>query len=251
MRNRPRKGLTPLSEPEAGPLARAPCGVGGLLSGSDVSVAWRKAVPLPIGRSDGVLSVVRHTREDSLDRTGYITNLVVRTSGDPLNATALRRAIHEVDPTQAVSGIGTIEQDVAKVLARPRLQAALVTCFAVIAVALAVIGVYGLIADVVALRTHEIGIRLALGATREKVFFELFGQGAQLVFAGLIVGVAGAVALRKIASTFVFGVTTGDPLTYLFAALTFSAVALAAVILPAAAAVARNTTTSRADSSKP
>ena len=165
---------------------------------------------------------------------GYIANLVVRTSGDPVaQATALRRAVHEVDPTQALSGVGTIEQDVAKVLARPRLQAALVTCFAVIAVILAVIGVYGLIAYVVTLRTHEIGIRLALGATREKVFFELFGHGAQLVFSGLIVGVATAVALRKIASTFVFGVTTGDPLTYLVAALTFSGVALAAVIIPA------------------
>jgi putative ABC transport system permease protein len=192
----------------------------------------------------GVVGDVRHTGLTSnpaptvfllhAQTPGYITNLVVRTSGDPLaHATALRQAIHEVDPTQAVSGIGTIEQDVAKVLARPRLQAALVTCFAVIAVVLAVIGVYGLVAYVVTLRTHEIGIRLALGATREKVFFELFGQGAQLVFAGLIVGVAGAVALRKMASTFIFGVTTGDPRTYLFAALTFSAVALAAVIIPA------------------
>jgi predicted permease len=165
---------------------------------------------------------------------GYITTLVVRTSGNPVaHASAIRRAIHEVDPTQAVSGVGTIEQDVAKVLARPRLQAAMVTCFAVIAVGLAVIGVYGLIAYVVKLRTHEIGIRLALGATREKVFFELFGQGAQLVFAGLVVGVAAAIALREIASTFVFGVTTADPLTYLVAALTFSGVALAAVIIPA------------------
>jgi putative ABC transport system permease protein len=165
---------------------------------------------------------------------GYITNLVVRTNGDPVTyATAVRRAIHEVDPTQAVSGVGTIEQDVAKVLARPRLQAALVTCFAAIAVVLAVIGLYGLIAYIVRLRTHEIGIRLALRATREKVFFELFRQGAQLVFAGLVVGVATAIALRGVASTFVFGVTTGDPLTYLVAALAFSAAALAAVIIPA------------------
>jgi putative ABC transport system permease protein len=192
----------------------------------------------------GVVGDVRHTGLTSdpaptvfllhAQTPGYITNLVVRTSGDPVaHATALRRAIHEVDPTQAVSGVGTLEQDVAKALARPRLQAALVTCFAVIAVVLAVIGVYGLIAYVVTLRTHEIGIRLALGATRERVFFELFGQGAQLVFAGLIVGVAAAVALREMASTFVFGVTTGDPLTYLFAALAFSGVALAAVIIPA------------------
>jgi putative ABC transport system permease protein len=165
---------------------------------------------------------------------GYITNLVVRTSGDPAPyAPALRRAVHEVDPTQAVSGVGTIEQDLAKVLARPRLQAALVTCFAAIAVVLAVIGLYGLIAYVVRLKTHEIGIRLALGATRENVFFELVAQGAQLVFAGLVVGVAAAIALRGIASTFVFGVTATDPLTYLVAALVFSALALAAVIIPA------------------
>jgi putative ABC transport system permease protein len=165
---------------------------------------------------------------------GYIASLVVRTSGDPVaHATALRHAVHEVDPTQAVSGIGTIEQDVAKVLARPRLQAALVTCFAVTAVLLAVIGLYGLIAYVVRLRTHEIGIRLALGATREQVFLGLFRQGAQLVFAGLVVGIAAAIALREMASTFVFGVTTADPLTYLVAALMFSIVALAAVVIPA------------------
>jgi len=165
---------------------------------------------------------------------GYITNLVVRTSGNPIaHATAIRQAIHEVDPTQAVSGVGTIEHDLSKVLARPRLQAALVTCFAAIAVVLAVIGVYGLIAYVVTLRTHEIGIRLALGATREKIFFELFGQGAQLVFAGLAGGVAAAIALREMASTFVFGVTTADPVTYLVAALTFSGLGLVAVIIPA------------------
>jgi putative ABC transport system permease protein len=165
---------------------------------------------------------------------GYITSLVVRTSGDPLaQATAIRRALHEVDPTQAVSGIGTIEQDVAKVLARPRLNAALVTSFAMIAVMLAAIGVYGLIAYVVTQRTHEIGIRLALGATRGKVFGDLFVQGARLVVAGLVVGVAAAIGLRGIVSTLVFGVTAGDPVTYLVAALSFLGVALAAVTIPA------------------
>jgi predicted lysophospholipase L1 biosynthesis ABC-type transport system permease subunit len=165
---------------------------------------------------------------------GYITNLVVRASGEPAGyAAALRRAIHEADPTQAVSEIGTIERDVAKVLARPRMQAALVACFAAIAVLLAVIGLYGLIGYVVTLRTHEIGIRLALGATTDRVFFELFGQGARLLCAGLLVGFAAAVALRRIASTFVFGVTSTDPLTYLVAAVAFGAVALGAVIIPA------------------
>ena len=113
---------------------------------------------------------------------GYITNLVVRTSGDPLAyAAAIRGAIHDADPMQAVSAVGTLDRDVAAVLARPRMQAILVTSFAVIAVILAVIGVYGLIAYLVTQRTHEIGIRLALGATARRIFGELVAEGAGLV----------------------------------------------------------------------
>jgi predicted permease len=165
---------------------------------------------------------------------GYITSLVVRTDGDPFShATAIRRAIHEVDPTQAVSGVSSLEQDVDKVLARPRLQAVLVTCFAGIAVLLAVIGLYGLIAYVVSQRTHEIGIRLALGATRGKVFADLFGQGARLVGAGLAIGAAAAIALRQFVSSFVFGVTSVDPLTYVVAVVTFATVAFVAIVIPA------------------
>jgi putative ABC transport system permease protein len=165
---------------------------------------------------------------------GYITNLVVRTSGEPLaHATAIRRAIHDVDPTQAVSSVRTIDQDVADVLARPRLYALVVTCFAVVAVTLATIGVYGLIAYIVTQRTHEIGIRVALGATREKVFLDLLGQGSRLVAGGLVIGLTAAVGFREVLSTLVFGVTPGDPLTYLLAAFALSGVALAAVMIPA------------------
>jgi putative ABC transport system permease protein len=167
-------------------------------------------------------------------RPGYITNLVVRTTGDPTaQAAAIRRAIQEVDRTQAVSAVKTMEQYLGDALARPRLYAALVTCFAVMAVLLAAIGVYGLIAYVVTQRTHEIGIRLALGAARGKVFLDIFGQGARLVIAGLVVGGLVAVGLRGVASTLLFGVTAGDPLTYLMAAVVFSAVACAAVTIPA------------------
>jgi putative ABC transport system permease protein len=165
---------------------------------------------------------------------GYITNLVVRTEGDPsAHAAAIRRAIHDADPAQAVSAAGTLDADVTRVLARPRLQAILVGSFAVIAVILAVIGVYGLIAYVVTLRTHEIGIRLALGATTRRIFAELFSQGAWLVLAGLAFGLAAAAFLRQLVSTLVFGVTPGDPLTYVLAAIGFLAVALAAVVIPA------------------
>jgi predicted permease len=165
---------------------------------------------------------------------GYITNLVVRTTGDgSAQAAAVRHAIREVDPTQAVSAVKTMEQYVGAALIRPRLYAALVACFAVLAAVLAAIGIFGLFAYVVNQRTHEIGIRLALGASRGDVFRALFGQGARLIGAGLILGVVAAVGLRGVVSTLLFGVTPGDPVSYLLAAAGFAAVALAVAALPA------------------
>lgn len=165
---------------------------------------------------------------------GYITNLVVRTSGEPLAlAAGLRRVIHDVDPTQALSGVGTLEQDVSKALAPSRLRAMLVTSVAVIALALAAIGLYGLLAYVVSQRTHEIGVRLALGATREAVFGAVFGQGARLVACGLVLGLGAGLWLRHFVATFVFGITAGDPATFVAASLAFLSIALAAVAIPA------------------
>ena len=198
----------------------------------------------PLAEIIGIVGDVRHNELTSepeptvfqlhAQSPGYITSLIVRTAGDAsTQAAAIRRAIQEVDRTQAVSGVKTMGQYLGDALSRPRLYAALVTCFAVIAVMLAAVGVYGLLAYVVTQRTHEIGIRLALGATRGTVFFDLFGQGARLVIAGLIVGLLAAVALRGVASTLLFGVTPGDPLTYLMAAAVFVGVACAAVTIPA------------------
>ena len=165
---------------------------------------------------------------------GYITNLVVRTSGDPLaQAAAIRRVVHEVDPSQAVSGVGPLEQDVSKVLAPSRLRAILVTSVAVIALALAAIGLYGLLAYIVNQRTHEIGIRLALGATRRAIFGALFNQGARLVICGLVLGLGAGIWLRRLVATFVFGITAADPATYVVACAVFLLMALSAVAIPA------------------
>jgi ABC-type antimicrobial peptide transport system permease subunit len=213
----------------------------GRVVGRRIVVQWSDEVPAEIV---GVVGDVRHdglTTDPAptvfllhAQTPGYITNLVVRTSANPLtHAGAIVRAIHEVDPTQGVSGVGLVEQDVEKVLARPRLQAGLVTSFAIIAVVLAAIGIYGLVAYVVRLRTHEIGIRLAVGATRQRIFVELFGSGVRLVVIGLAAGLAIAVALRSIASRFVFGITTTDPLTYVAAALTLLVMAFVAIVVPA------------------
>jgi len=168
---------------------------------------------------------------------GYITNLVVRTEGDATaQAAAIRRAIQEVDRTQAVSRVKTMEQYVGDALARPRLYATLVTCFAVIAMMLAAIGVYGLVSYVVTQRTPEIGIRLALGATRWGVFFHQFRQGLSLVVAGFVVGIAAAATLGRVVSGLLFGVTPSDPVAYMMAAAMFFSVALAAAAIPASRA---------------
>jgi ABC-type antimicrobial peptide transport system permease subunit len=166
---------------------------------------------------------------------GYITNLVVRTSGsDPrVHIASIRRAIHDADPTQAVSGARPFGEDVAGVLARPRLYAALVTCFALIAAMLAAVGIYGLTAYVVTARTHEIGNSLALGASRGTICFELIRHGAGLVAGGLVAGIAAAWGLRQLLSALVFGVTTGDLLTYVLAALALAGAGLVAAVVPA------------------
>jgi putative ABC transport system permease protein len=192
----------------------------------------------------GVVGDVRHTGLTSepaptvfllhAQTPGYITSLVVRTRGDATaQGAGIRRAILEVDPTQAVSAVKPMEQYVEDALARPRMYAVLVASFAAIAVILAAIGMYGLIAYIVTQQTHEIGIRLALGASRRTVFLHLLGEGARLILAGLLVGIVAAVALRGVVSSLLFGVTSGDPLSYVIAAVVFSGVALAAVAFPA------------------
>ncbi len=113
------------------------------------------------------------------------------------------------------------------------MYAGLVTAFALIAFILAVIGVYGMLAYSVMQRTREIGIRLALGASRQRVFLDLFGQGSRLVAVGLACGVGVSLALGRMVSTLLFGVGAADPATFALASAAFAVVALAVIALPA------------------
>ena len=165
---------------------------------------------------------------------GYITNLIVRTAGDPsVAAPAIERAIHDVDRTQAVSAVKTMDQYVDDSLARPRLYASLVGAFAALAATLAVIGIYGVIAYTVNQRTQEIGIRMALGAARQTVFRVVLFQGLMLVLGGLVIGLAAAIAVRGLLSALLFGVRAGDPATYAGAGGLLLLVSLAVAAIPA------------------
>ena len=209
--------------------------------GRRIVVDWSDRVPAEIV---GVAGDVRHNGLTSdpeptvfllhAQTPGYITNLVVRVTGDPTAMSgAVRSAIRGVDPTQAVSAPKTMEQYLQDALARPRMYAALVTSFALLAVLLAAIGIYGLIAYVVAQRTHEIGIRVALGASRGDIFRAIFRRGAGLTVAGLGLGLLAALGLRDVVSKLLFGVTAADAVSYGLAAVAFGAVAVAATAIPA------------------
>jgi putative ABC transport system permease protein len=126
-----------------------------------------------------------------------------------------------------------MERYVSTALARPRLYANLLGTFASVALLLAAVGLYGLMAYAVSLRTHEIGVRMALGAQRRDVLRSILSQGARLTLAGLALGIVCAIALSRVVVKFLYGVTSADPLTYAGAAALLGAVAVAAAYLPA------------------
>ena len=165
---------------------------------------------------------------------GYITHVVVRTAAEPQKlATTIRREVQQVDRTEAVTAIQTMEQYVSASLARPRLYAVLLTTFASLALALAAVGLYGLMAYGVRRRTHEIGIRMAFGAEPGDVLWMVLRETVFLVLVGAAIGVSVALAVTRLLSSFLFGLTPGDPTTILTAILVMLAVALFAGYLPA------------------
>ncbi len=163
-----------------------------------------------------------------------ITAVILRTTGDPaLAAGNLRAALHAVDPDMAVGDIRTLTDTIDAHLSQERLMAMLASCFGLLALALTCVGVYGVISYAVERRTQEIGIRLALGATRGQVTGALMKEVAQLVAASAALGGAGAAAMTRAMRTMLFGFGPNDYGLLLAVALVLIAVAAAAGFLPA------------------
>ena len=173
----------------------------------------RRMTPLPAD-----LQQARRFARASVDSRTMERNCVLPAVSDTaalrafkiLRTRVLRRLEMNKWNSIAVSGIKTMAQYLDDSLAAPRLHAALVSAFASLALVMATIGLYGLIAYVVSQRTAEIGIRMALGAERRDVFRGVFTEGARLTLAGLTIGVIFALSMGRVVSTLLFGVTAGD-----------------------------------------
>ncbi|MEE9235056.1 MAG: ABC transporter permease [Candidatus Acidoferrales bacterium] len=161
-------------------------------------------------------------------------DVVIRTASDPAPLiAAAREQVFALDPDQPVSRVQVMTQLVSRSLAQQRLSMVLLGGFAAVAMVLAAVGIYGVISYSVSQRTHEIGIRMALGAQRRDIFKLVVGQGMVLTLIGVGVGLVGAFALTRFLESLLFGVSATDPATFAGVALLLAAVALLACYIPA------------------
>jgi putative ABC transport system permease protein len=162
------------------------------------------------------------------------TSLVVRAKGDPLALAApVRKEIQAIDAEQPVADVRTMNQLLAESVGRARFSAFLLGVFACVAVALAVVGLYAVMSYAVAQRTHEIGIRVALGARGRDILGLVVRQGLGLALAGAALGLAGAFALTRLMRTLLYEVSTTDPATYVSLSALLLVVTLLACLVPA------------------
>ena len=160
--------------------------------------------------------------------------IVARTTGDPAQlVTALRAAVGAVDPMLPIYDIATMDERLGRSLAQSRFNTFLLTALGAIGLLLSVIGLYGVLAYLVAQRSHEIGIRMALGATARDVLVLVGRQGMKLVIAGVVLGLAAAVVATRLLRELLFGVTVTDPLTFVAVSVVLIVAGLLASIIPA------------------
>jgi len=176
---------------------------------------------LPYRQADAILPV-------------FQLSLVLRTAGDPLSETsALRSALSQIDPNEPLVKVRTMEESMATTVAQPRFRAWLIGIFAMFALILAAVGVYGVVSYSVTQRTSEIGVRVTLGAQTQDVFRIIVGEGLRLALIGVGIGLVAALALTRLLHTFLFGISAYDPLTFIGVSALLTVVALAASFFPA------------------
>ena len=160
--------------------------------------------------------------------------VAVRASGSPsVIVSGVRRALREMDPTLPLTRIRTMNELVSAAQSRPRFLTLLLTLFAGVALALAAVGIYGVISYSVARRTREFGLRMALGAQHADVMTLVLGSGLRLAFTGVFIGLVGAFALTRFLASLLFGVTPTDPATFVIVPMVLAAVAGLATYIPA------------------
>jgi putative ABC transport system permease protein len=160
--------------------------------------------------------------------------MVVKTSNDPRALiSSATREVQAMDSDLPVFSVKTMDEYVSSSVAAPRFNTTLLAIFAIVALLLTVIGLYGVMSYSVAQRTNEIGIRMALGAQTRDVLGLVVKDGVKMVAIGLLLGMGGALALTRLLETLLFGVTTRDPMTFLFIAALLSLVAMLACYIPA------------------
>jgi putative ABC transport system permease protein len=161
-------------------------------------------------------------------------SLVVKTTGDPRRlAGALTAAVHELDATLPVFRLETLEEELHNRLDKERGASSLLGVFGTLALLLAALGLYGVMAYAVSQRTREIGIRVALGAGQAHVLRQFVGEGVRLAAVGVVIGLALSVGLTRVIAQFLYGVTATDAATFAAGAVVLCVVAVAASWLPA------------------
>jgi putative ABC transport system permease protein len=160
--------------------------------------------------------------------------MVLRTDSDPAKfASSVRSAVRELDPDQPVFEVETMDATLGEMMAQRRLNMILFGVFAAAALLLASVGIYGIISHHVTERTHELGVRMALGASRREVLKLVLKQGMTLSGFGIGLGLGGAFGLTRVMSSLLYGVSATDPITFAAIALLLGIVALAACLIPA------------------
>ena len=171
-----------------------------------------------------------------ITRSFFLNHLVfvARTSGDPRSvAAAMRGVVRGIDKDQPVQRVAMMQELIAESTAEPRFQARLLGAFSMLALILAAVGIYGVLAYSVTQRTHEIGIRMALGAERRDVLSLVLGRTVVLAGAGVVLGTAGALAATRVLATYLYEIKPTDPATFATVAALLTSVALMAGLIPA------------------